>query len=64
MTTPNSFPTKGILPKDEIEVTSFLKKYPEYDGRGIVVAIFDTGIDVGNEGLSVIKFPNFNDLQL
>lgn len=55
MPTPNSqFPTKGILPKDEIEVTTFLKKYPNYDGRGIVVAIFDTGIDVGNEGLRVL----------
>lgn len=48
-----NFPIHGILPKDEIEISSFLKKYPTFDGRGITVAIFDTGVDPGCEGLQV-----------
>jgi hypothetical protein len=30
----NSFPVQGILPKNEIEALQFIKKYPQYDGRG------------------------------
>lgn len=45
------FPVWGLLPKHETGVTQFLSKYPVYDGRGIRIAIFDSGIDPGANGL-------------
>lgn len=47
------FPIAGLLPKKETAVTSFLSKYPNYDGTGTVIAIFDSGIDPGAPGLKV-----------
>lgn len=47
------FPVNYLLPKAETGAANFLKKYPEYDGSGVTIAIFDSGVDPCSSGLRV-----------
>jgi subtilisin family serine protease len=46
--TPLQDPLEGQMPKNDLGVSAFLEAHPEYDGRGIRVAVFDTGVDPGH----------------
>ena len=37
------FPVWALQPRTETGATQFVTKHPEYDGRGIIIAIFDSG---------------------
>ncbi|XP_068147134.1 LOW QUALITY PROTEIN: tripeptidyl-peptidase 2 [Drosophila tropicalis] len=50
-----SFPTAALVPKAETGVLNFLQKYPEYDGRDVTIAIFDSGVDPRATGLETLS---------
>jgi hypothetical protein len=52
----SDFPSIHLCPKNETGVLNFLSKNPEFDGRGTVIAVFDSGIDPGAPGLKVFNF--------
>ncbi|KAJ1399212.1 Tripeptidyl-peptidase II domain [Sesbania bispinosa] len=43
----------SLMPKKEIGVDRFLDAHPDYDGRGALIAIFDSGVDPAADGLQI-----------
>lgn len=43
----------ALIPKREVGAEAFLKALPSADGRGVVIGVFDTGVDPGALGLAV-----------
>ncbi|CAL9008689.1 unnamed protein product [Prunus brigantina] len=43
----------SLMPKKEIGADRFIEAHPNYDGRGALIAIFDSGVDPAASGLQV-----------
>lgn len=46
-------PESAYLPKREVAQPEWLEANPDWDGRGVVIAIFDTGVDPSAAGMGV-----------
>ncbi|CAI9092237.1 OLC1v1027429C3 [Oldenlandia corymbosa var. corymbosa] len=43
----------SLMPKKEIAADRFIEAHPNFDGRGVTIAIFDSGVDPAADGLQV-----------
>jgi subtilisin family serine protease len=50
--TPEEAFKRGYMPLAATGVDQFRKAYPTYDGRGVIIAIMDSGLDPGIPGLA------------
>lgn len=55
----------GLLPRRSVGAEQFVIEHPEHDGRGVVIAILDSGIDAGVPGLrtTTTGLPKLLDLR-
>jgi tripeptidyl-peptidase II len=51
-TAPQPFPVASLLPKDTTQAAAFTRANPTWDGRGVTIAILDTGVDPNAPGLN------------
>ena len=42
---------EALLSRDTVGAAAFVKEHPKWDGRGVVVAVLDTGVDMSVSGL-------------
>ena len=49
----DAFPVWALVPKSETTAAAFLKRNPNFDGRGVKIAILDSGVDPGAAGLQL-----------
>jgi len=47
----DDFPSWALQPRKETGASQFIAKYPQYDGRGVIIAVFDSGIDPAAGGM-------------
>ena len=43
---------QSFLSLSDTGVEEFINLHPEYDGRGTIIIILDTGVDIGVDGLT------------
>ncbi|WFD36301.1 tripeptidyl-peptidase II [Malassezia cuniculi] len=48
----DSFPVEGLLPRQATRADAFTRRFPNYDGRNVRVAVLDTGVDPAAIGLN------------
>lgn len=48
-----SQPSMTLIPKREVGADAFLRSLPKADGRGVIIAVIDTGVDPAAAGLQL-----------
>lgn len=48
------FPAGSLVPKNETGALNFMRKYPEYNGKDVTIAVLDSGVDPRAKGLEIV----------